>query len=124
METLNKNFPEEEVANYYKFVDARDFDSLCELFSDDIVYKRCEEIISGIKNLKLFYTQERKIEGKHSLSNVWSRDNEVMVRGVFIGNNGDGQAIELCFADFFELNQDNKICKRETYLANGFENTK
>ena len=121
----NKEFsPEDLVMSYYKFVDTGDFESLYSLFSDDIVYKRCEQEICGIEDFMNFYENERKINGKHTINNIIVNKKYVVTRGVFTGINSNNESIELEFADFFEFDISCKINKRFTYLANGYESTK
>ena len=116
--------PEEIVMNYYKFVDKSDLDSLFSLFSINIIYNRCEQKISGIDQLKLFYKNVRKINGKHTIIDIIVNNKNVAIRGKFNGEDSNGNVIMLDFADFFELGDDDKIIKRQTYLANGFDSTK
>lgn len=116
--------PEELVMNYYTFVDSGDFESLYSLFSSDIFYKRCEQEISGIEQLKEFYEQERKINGRHTINDIIVNKKSVVVRGVFSGVNNNNESIKLEFADFFDFDDTDKIHKRFTYLANGYESTK
>lgn len=121
----NKEFsPKDLVMSYYKFVDIKDFESLYSLFSDDVVYKRCEQEIRGIEDFRNFYENERKINGKHTINDIIVNKKSVVTRGVFTGINSNNESIELEFADFFEFDISGKINKRFTYLANGYESTK
>lgn len=110
--------------DYYWFVDGNDFESLFSLFAKDVVYRRCENKITGIAGLKKFYKKERTIKGRHKLDNVVFEGKNVAVRGTFKGTNGSGNKVELAFADFFVFNKQGKIAERFTYLAKGYEMTK
>lgn len=113
----------EQVLKYYQLVDNQDYPAMYQLFASDTVYQRCEQIISGIREIRHFYEHQRGIIGKHTLITLITQDNEVAVRGVFIGNNKDNEPIKLEFSDFFEFNSERKIARRTTYLAIGYQST-
>jgi len=48
----------------------------------------------------------------------------VIVRGSFAGKNGKGKPYELQFAEVYYFDEEDKICRRDSYLATGFEQTK
>lgn len=112
------------VKSYYRFVDDSNFESLFLLFAKDVVYRRCENKITGIAGLKKFYKKERTIRGKHKLENIVVEGKNVAVHGTFKGTNGFGNKVDLAFADFFVFNKRGKIAERFTYLADGYEMTK
>lgn len=112
------------VKDYYSFVDGNDFESLFLLFAKDVVYRRCENKIVGIADLKKFYKKDRTIKGRHKLENIVVEEENVAVRGTFKGTNGSGNKVKLAFADFFVFNKRGKIAERFTYLAEGYEMTK
>ncbi len=114
----------EKVLQYYSLVDSRSFDELFKLFADNIVYLRCEEKIEGINNFKKFYLKERSIVGKHNLEEVHILPKGVLTKGIFKGENEKKDKLVLKFVDFFYFDAQGKICKRETYLASGFNLTK
>ena len=104
------------VQEYYRSVDASDFEPMLALFSDDIVYDRCEKKISGMAELRTFYLEHRKLVGKHKINSIFASGEVVVVRGVFHGKE------KLVFADFFEFKH-GKIIKRQTYLADCYDKT-
>lgn len=111
------------VQSYYQLVDAGEYSALYKLFSDDIVYQRCEQTISGMAAFKDFYEKDRTIQGKHTIIQIIASDEGVAVRGTFSGTNANQQAVELSFSDFFTINNQHKITHRYTYLAAGYQAT-
>jgi len=112
------------VKKYYDHVDNNQFDELFDLFSDDILYMRCDCKIKGKDNFIKFYSQERGIKGKHTLDDIFSDGDKVAVRGVFNGVDKHNKKIVLKFADVFYLDDFNKIKERYTYLATDYSSTK
>ncbi len=114
----------DHVKLYYGYVDANKIEELVDLFSDDILYIRCEHEIKGKEDLKKFYNEERGIEGKHTLEEILSGKDKVVAKGIFSGKNRKGENITLPFMDFFYLDDSGKIKERYTYLATGYNLTK
>lgn len=111
------------VTDYYRLVDAGDYLPMYQLFSDNIIYQRCEQTLTGMKAFRHFYEVDRQISGQHTVQSSFSNANVVVARGMFVGKNRRDQAIQLDFADFFEFDEQGLISKRTTYLANGFDST-
>ncbi|MFT4311691.1 MAG: nuclear transport factor 2 family protein [Candidatus Woesearchaeota archaeon] len=87
-------------------MDAKSFPKMFELFSENIIYIRGEQTISGMKAFRDFYIHQRKLSGQHTIKKILVFDKQVIVKGVFDGKNS---------------NENTQIIQRETYLANGFK---
>ncbi len=109
----------EEILEYYQLIDLGAFEKLFELFSTAIVYMRCEQKISGIEQLKSFYLEERKLEGKHEIIDIDILEDKTIVKGSFSGVNSNEEKVDFKFVDFFYFDDENKIRQRETYLGSG-----
>lgn len=117
---LNSETQEQRVKDYYRLVDAADYAAMYALFSDDIIYQRCESVIQGMRAMRHFYEHERQISGAHTLNTLITQGNLTVACGIFIGSNRQGESIHLEFADFFTFAADGTITTRSTYLANGY----
>ncbi len=104
---------------YYVLVDEGKFGDVFSLFSDGIVYRRCEREICGIAELRSFYLDERSLMGKHHVESILTDGHQSAVRGIFEG--ADGKSFG--FSDHFAFDDSGKICERHTYLAIGFDET-
>jgi hypothetical protein len=113
-----------KVLDYYHNIDIENMEKMYLLFSESIVYQRCEQEIKGVKQFKKFYNRQRKIKGEHVICNIFYSKNQVIANGYFQGINKYKDKINLSFADFFEFDSNLKISKRYTYLASGFDLTK
>lgn len=117
-----REFFRRQIEQYYSLVDAEDFGSLFELFTDDIDYNRAGEPIEGMDALKKFYTKDRELkEVKHLIESIIVEGNETAVRGVVSFKDENNEQKSEDFADFFVFNDDGKIKERKTYLAKGYE---
>ena len=114
----------ERVENYYRFADAQDFDSLCALFDDKVLYQRCERLIRGVEELRKFYKDERKLTGRHTLESLFEDGDKIIVKGTYEGKKHSGEPVHLSFIDYFISDQKGKIIQRQTYLAQGYQLTK
>ena len=115
---------QDHVLAYYRLLDNKQVDELLTLYADNIVYNRCGIIIEGMADLSHFFHNERAMDGVHTAHEVHEIGREVIVRGSFAGQNGKGEPHELQFAEFYYFDDQDKICRRESYLATGFEQTK
>jgi ketosteroid isomerase-like protein len=104
---------------YYELVDAGAIDHVLALFSPDVVYQRCEREIRGDEELRDFYENGRKINGRHFIDGVVAVPDHVGVQGRFSGSARDGSPLEIRFADVFQIRSvdDNHwFSARHTYL--------
>lgn len=109
---------------YYSAVDSGDFTLMKEIFSEKIIYHRCEKLIVGINNLLNFYTNSRKIKGHHDIKEIYSDQGIVIVLGQFVGIDSKSTNIKINFVDFFSFDTDEKkINVRKTFIAAGYEQT-
>lgn len=121
MSTLEKM---ELAKKYYSAVDAGDFSVMKEIFSENIVYHRCEKLIVGINNLLNFYTNSRKIKGHHEIKEIYSDQGIVIVLGQFMGIDSKSTNLSINFVDFFSFDtSEKKISTRKTFIAAGYEQT-
>lgn len=112
------------VLAYYRLLDNNQIEELLALYSENIIYNRCGIMIEGMAELRHFFMNERAMQGIHTAHEVHEIEQEVIVRGSFTGTNGKGEPHELQFAEFYYFDEAKKICRRESYLATGFEQTK
>lgn len=105
------------VERYYKLVDANDFVSLFDLFTEDIEYERGNyPTIVGIEAFRQFYYDERTIaSGAHTIDDMLVGDDSIATRGRFQGTLRDGRSVTLEFSDFHQF-RGAKICRRYTYF--------
>lgn len=108
---------------YYELVDTNQYDCFQNIFDQDIIYTRCGIPFKGINALIHFYKHERKIIGRHKLSEIFEEQHKLCARGVFEGKDRKNEKVTIRFMDFFVLNERSLIIERETYLAAGFEQT-
>ena len=103
---------------YYDKVDNHDYEGLLTYFADDIIYRRCQRIITGKAALRHFYLKVRNLGGTHSIETLVEKGNLVIVEGRFEGTKGR-IPFEVQFADFFRFNKDQLIQERHTYTNQG-----
>lgn len=110
--------PEQLVREYYRLVDAQDFDGLVEMFAEKAIYRRPGyEPLVGRTDLAGFYGGDRVIvKGRHSITELIVHGNKVAVNGDFVGTLKDGLHAELRFADFFTVGPDGLFSSRETFF--------
>lgn len=103
------------VRRYYSLVDAADVEGLLRLFADTVVYERQgTATISGNDELRRFYSADRIIaSGAHTLDEVLVGTLWVAVRGRFRGTLKNGDAVDLEFTDWFQV-EDGVICRRQS----------
>lgn len=107
---------ERVVRSYYEYVDEGDYETMFDLFADDITYERPGQgAIEGTEAFRRFYREERPLaDGDHELHDIVVGDDTVAVRGTFCGRQ-DGQQVELGFADLHVFNDERRISHRYTY---------
>lgn len=111
------------IYKYYDLVDNKLFKELGKIFSEKIVYYRCGKAIVGLNDLNVFYSKERKLEGKHFILDTIQENNRIVIKGIFRGINGKGENKPIKFVDIFEIDQTLLVIKRETFLAANYERT-
>lgn len=105
------------IRQYYELVDANEVPGLVALFQPEAVYCRpgYPDLV-GHARIAHFYTHQRKFRsGKHSLTAVLDTGDRIAVHGKFRGMLHDGTAMDLRFADFFEIGDDGRFSRRDTY---------
>lgn len=106
---------------YYRRVDARDTSWIVNLFADDAVYDRAETTYRGRAAIARFFQVERQIHGSHKLDDliVEARSRIVVATGRFNGVGKAGDARDVGFADVWRFNSDQRVIRRQTFLALG-----
>ncbi|HEX5541913.1 MAG TPA: nuclear transport factor 2 family protein [Micromonospora sp.] len=102
---------------YYACVDTGDIDGLVKLFQPDAEYCRPGyPVMIGHAEMAAFYRSGRKFRGgSHALTAVLDTGDRVAVHGEFTGELHDGTGMRLRFADFFEVGDDGRFTRRDTY---------
>jgi len=113
----------EIVELYYKKIDARDIDWVVNMFADQAVYERAEASYAGKKAIADFYTNGRKIQGKHTIEPVIAEGERVVAYGEFNGVGAQNQPLHIGFCDVWTF-KDALVVKRQTYLAMGSQYVK
>jgi ketosteroid isomerase-like protein len=105
------------IRRYYELVDANDVTEMVALFHPEAIYCRPGyPELTGHADITHFYAKQRKFRsGSHSLTAVLDTGERVAVHGQFRGVLHDGSAMELRFADFFEIGDDGRFSRRDTY---------
>ncbi|MDY6055238.1 nuclear transport factor 2 family protein [Micrococcus sp.] len=109
----------EVLRRYYEAVDARDFDTLLSLFSEDSVYRRPGfPPLEGREDLDRFYREQRQIaSGSHTVHTVIHDGSRAAVQGRFVGRMRSGQEMDFGFSDFWTFDADGAATDRETYFS-------
>ena len=117
MNTLDK-LAEKRAREYYETVDSNNMDAVVDLFSDAIVYERPGyPAIHGQAQLREFYDKSRVIEsGEHVVATVVANYPRVAVNGQFNGRLRSGSTVSVRFADFFQLDDDGRFVRRDTFF--------
>lgn len=107
---------EDAVRMYYTAIDAEEYDTVFDLFDENILYERPgQENIRNIDALKEFYINQRPLsDGSHEIQSVINEGETVAVRGTFSGMQGDTE-VSFGFADFFVFSETGHIKRRYTY---------
>lgn len=103
---------------FYQCVDDGDVPGLAGLFTADATYHRPGyQPILGQDGLTRFYSRDRAIRaGRHTVTTVVATGADVAVRGEFHGVLHNGSPVDLRFADFFQLNRDDRFTRRDTFF--------
>jgi ketosteroid isomerase-like protein len=106
------------VRRYYTLVDEGDVPGLVALFAPDATYHRPGyPPLVGTAELTAFYSGQRVIrEGQHEVSTIVANSPHVAVHGSFTGVLQDGRSVDLRFADFFLVGEDNRFARRDTFF--------
>jgi steroid delta-isomerase len=105
------------IRQYYELVDANEVADMVALFQPEATYCRpgYPDLV-GHADITHFYAHQRKFRsGEHMLTAVLDTGDRVAVHGSFRGQLHDGTAMELRFADFFEIGYDGRFSRRDTY---------
>jgi steroid delta-isomerase len=105
------------IRRYYELVDANEVADMVALFQPEATYCRpgYPDLV-GHADITRFYARQRKFRsGAHTLTAVLDTGGRVAVHGSFRGELHDGSTMELRFADFFEIGQDGRFSRRDTY---------
>lgn len=114
--------PLEKVRHYYERVDANDIEWVSALFADHAIYERADSRFVGKTAIREFFAVHRKIRGVHSLEQIWSvEDDVVVVKGCFNGVGADGEPRSIGFSDIWYFDAGGRVSKRQSYLAIGHE---
>ena len=111
----------ETVREYYTRVDTGDIDWVLALFAERSVYFRADACYADKSEITEFYLNQRKIQGVHTLSDLYRDGDTVIVNGRFDGTGVDGSEKHVGFADFWCFNSQGLVASRRTYLAVGAE---
>jgi uncharacterized protein len=108
---------EQLVAELFQIIDAREWDRLGTVFTDDCVYWRPGyEPCVGLDRIEHFYRYERIIAaGAHEVECVASDIGAAACWGRLRGENHSGAKLDERFADTYQL-RDGKIAVRRTFF--------
>lgn len=117
---MNKKFL---VAGYYPKIDNQKISEVLEMFSSDAIYERADITYDGIDEISDFFINRRQIRGVHILDRIVPCEEHriVIVTGHFFGTGAEGDSRNVDFVDVWQFNESNKVNKRKTYLALGYE---
>ena len=106
---------------YYRCIDAADIEWVVRLFSPNAIYERADCVYEGAKQIERFFREERKIRGEHKIERLWEVPGAgvVVSTGHFEGVGKAGDARSVAFADIWHFDQQNRIGRRQTFLALG-----
>jgi len=105
---------------YYDHVDGEEYESLFDLFAEDIVYDRPGHApLIGKDAFEDFYLNHRAItDGSHTVDEIFVDGLTVIVRGHFEGLLS-GEKVEFGFADIHRCAEDDSIEHRWTFTDLG-----
>lgn len=108
------------IRDYYRRIDDQDIAAVLSLFRPDAIYQRAGTRLAGEAELRRFFTQERRIRGRHDIAQLWAVGEVVIATGRFRGESGSGELRELAFADLWFFASDGLVAERQTFLAHGY----
>ena len=106
------------ILSYYRRIDAGDLAVLAEVFDIDASYNRAGQQLRGLESIEKFYTENRKIRGRHRIDDSLESGDLIVVEGRFEGRGADGSPREVAFADFWR-HESGRVVSRSSYLASG-----
>jgi ketosteroid isomerase-like protein len=114
---MTGNADREKAESYYRYVDNEEYESVFELFADDIRYVRSgPRVIDGIEEFESFYRGTRPLRGTHTVESMVENEDVVAVHGRFKGKNVEAnEEMEFGFADFLYFNDNGEIYRRHTF---------
>jgi len=107
------------VRDYYRHIDQVDIDWVLALFAPDAVYERADATYAGIAAISRFFREERQIRGVHAIEHVWTDTDSVVALGEFRGVGAAGDARRVRFTDIWHFDGDERVQRRQTFLALG-----
>lgn len=111
---------------YYARIDASDIEWVVRLFSPEAIYERADSSYRGATQLEHFFRVERKIVGVHKIERLWevAVDRVIISTGRFDGVGRGGDPRSVAFADIWYFDQQDRVNRRQTFLALGSEHVR
>jgi ketosteroid isomerase-like protein len=108
---------EQRIVDLFQAIDARRWDLLEEMLTDDVEYERPGyPPFIGRERVLRFYREERVIaSGQHAVMSVVVQGNLAACSGQFHGVHKDGSSLGTRFADVYEF-RDQRIRRRASYF--------
>jgi ketosteroid isomerase-like protein len=105
------------VEDYYRYVDAEEYEAVFDLFADDVTYTRSgPRVLRGLEEFRDFYVHDRALRGEHTVDRMVVDGDVVAVQGRFVGRKlTDGASVSFGFADFLRFDEKGLIVERATY---------
>ena len=109
---------EDAIVAMFRSIDHRDWDSLEELLSPDVVYSRPgHPDFTSRADFVHFYKNARRIDsGSHSLRAIITKGTLACCWGAFNGTSSDGGAIDILFSDWYEF-VNGVVRTRRTFIS-------
>ncbi|HEX3649315.1 MAG TPA: nuclear transport factor 2 family protein [Pseudonocardiaceae bacterium] len=103
---------------HYALIDGNDVAGLAACYARDVAYHRPGyPPLTGRTELARFYREVRVIrEGRHDLETVVADGTGIAVHGTFTGVLRDGRPAAHRFAEFFVVDADGLIARRDTFF--------
>ncbi|MFE0013742.1 nuclear transport factor 2 family protein [Mesorhizobium sp. NPDC059054] len=111
----------DQIVRYYQDVDRQDIDAVMALFAEEAIYVRADARYVGRAEIEHFYRNLRMIRGVHTLDRTCPQESakRVFVTGQFEGQGANQTSRLVRFTDVWEFDDQDKVLRRETYLALG-----
>ncbi|GEM_PF-1544372 len=110
---------EQNLRNYYSWIDARELDNVMMLFAEEAVYNRAGEVYSGKPQIDEFFRHLRKLDGFHSIEGIFVNGLDVFVVGEFTGVGESNNPKRTGFIDHWQFNPECLVIERKTALVEG-----